>query len=267
MTDLRNRARIQFEFHEMTSERERRAPFHIYFVQRGNRGPIKIGQASDVGARLRDLQCGSAEQLQLRGVIFDEGGTESELHQRFAAYRLEGEWFEPEKIEEFIALIPLVTEEEAVRRVGVVTPRLALQATSKPCSGCHQTKPLDQFYKQRHAPLGRMSACKTCYRERFDQAYFAKYREQQALRLKKSRNNHKYSIKQQVVAALGRRCVCCEENLYELLHAISKDASLKTANYTELARTKAYSQYQLLCWNCWLSRKHNGYCPHWDSVI
>ena len=65
-----------------------------YVVQRGDYGPVKIGKSGNPDARLRQLQTGCAEPLNLLGLIHDEGA-ESELHDAFWAYRLEGEWFRP----------------------------------------------------------------------------------------------------------------------------------------------------------------------------
>lgn len=67
----------------------------IYFVQGITGGPVKIGYAANVRARLADLQCGSPVRLRLLKVI--DGGVPEEqaLHRRFAADRLHGEWFRP----------------------------------------------------------------------------------------------------------------------------------------------------------------------------
>jgi hypothetical protein len=66
----------------------------VYFIQAKDGGPIKIGYASDARARLRQLQTSHHRRLVLRRVI--KSGTpenERELHARFAAHRLVGEWF------------------------------------------------------------------------------------------------------------------------------------------------------------------------------
>lgn len=74
----------------------------VYFV--GSERHIKIGQAKDIGKRIRDLQTSHAETLQL--LAWEDGGQkrERELHQEFAAYRERGEWFRPEgDLREYIA--------------------------------------------------------------------------------------------------------------------------------------------------------------------
>jgi hypothetical protein len=72
----------------------RRDDLTVYFV-RADTGEIKIGIATDPDARLRALQVGSPVKLGL--LVTCPGGRpkEAEYHQRFAAHRLHGEWFEP----------------------------------------------------------------------------------------------------------------------------------------------------------------------------
>lgn len=64
----------------------------VYFVQRGH-GPIKIGMAIDVRNRLLTLQNGTPEPLRLLGTVPGGQKMELEMHRRFAAYRIGGEWF------------------------------------------------------------------------------------------------------------------------------------------------------------------------------
>ncbi len=75
----------------------------IYFIQIrvGNnsaRGPIKIGYSRSmqgVKQRLKHLQTGSAWPLRLLGTKDGDEQEESRLHQLFAQFRMEGEWFKP----------------------------------------------------------------------------------------------------------------------------------------------------------------------------
>lgn len=68
----------------------------VYFIRRGDSGPVKIGFSANVRKRIRSLQTGSAEPLKLLAVA--EGGEQTErfLHEQFARHRLEGEWFSPD---------------------------------------------------------------------------------------------------------------------------------------------------------------------------
>jgi len=73
----------------------RAEPDWIYFVQQGRDGPIKIGVASDVAARINQLQTGSAEPLRLLSVRPGSRVVERQLHERFTGHRIRGEWFSP----------------------------------------------------------------------------------------------------------------------------------------------------------------------------
>ncbi len=65
----------------------------VYFIA-GDSGPIKIGMASDIRRRLRELQRGSPVKLAVLAATEGGGLIECWYHQRFASHRLHGEWFE-----------------------------------------------------------------------------------------------------------------------------------------------------------------------------
>lgn len=76
----------------------------VYFIRSERCGPVKIGIANDVDARLLSLQTAHPHPLTVIAVIPNGGKLkERELHLQFAGSRLNGEWFEwtPE-MEEFI---------------------------------------------------------------------------------------------------------------------------------------------------------------------
>lgn len=74
----------------------------VYFIQASS-GPIKIGVAVDVAARLAELQIGSHESLNLLGVVTGDAAREGELHGMFSSLRIRGEWFRPaDELLEFI---------------------------------------------------------------------------------------------------------------------------------------------------------------------
>jgi sRNA-binding protein len=81
----------------------------VYFVQAGPGGPIKIGIADDLAARVAGLQTANAAKLSL--LTWCHGGLprERELHRQFAALRLHGEWFQPG--DELRALIARIQQE------------------------------------------------------------------------------------------------------------------------------------------------------------
>src|SRR5262245_48408046 len=72
----------------------------LYFIKAGAR--IKIGIAADIGRRVRQLQTGCPEPLELLGTIPGSRGVERCWHRRWAQIRTGGEWFKatPELLEE-----------------------------------------------------------------------------------------------------------------------------------------------------------------------
>jgi hypothetical protein len=68
-------------------------PNFVYFVQEGDRGPVKIGRAVDPERRVRDLQTGNPTQLELRHVLPGASDLEGALHRRFEPALIRGEWY------------------------------------------------------------------------------------------------------------------------------------------------------------------------------
>jgi hypothetical protein len=79
----------------------------VYFIQRGENGPVKIGTAKDAARRRSALQTSHIERLTI--VRLYEGGREQEvaLHAAMAAHRLDREWFTPAVLNEPVGLAPL----------------------------------------------------------------------------------------------------------------------------------------------------------------
>ncbi|MGD9613766.1 MAG: GIY-YIG nuclease family protein [Alphaproteobacteria bacterium] len=67
----------------------------VYFIQAGEDGPIKIGFASDVRKRLRNLRTAAPIPLIPLGYIEGDKKTERRLHAQFQDLRRFGEWFTP----------------------------------------------------------------------------------------------------------------------------------------------------------------------------
>ena len=70
----------------------------VYFIQADIGGPIKIGHAACISARMDTFQAGCPFKLVLLGHI-PSGGQKLELrlHDKFDHFRLHGEWFEPDQ--------------------------------------------------------------------------------------------------------------------------------------------------------------------------
>lgn len=68
----------------------------IYFIRLERDGPLKIGfTAGSAKKRLVQLQTGQPGKLHLLGTINGDRGAEIGLHEHFAQYRINGEWFSP----------------------------------------------------------------------------------------------------------------------------------------------------------------------------
>ena len=66
---------------------------YIYFIQHGDSGPVKIGLSKTPTERVKKLQTGNPRELILRHVIPGDRGVENDLHERFKAALIRGEWF------------------------------------------------------------------------------------------------------------------------------------------------------------------------------
>lgn len=66
----------------------------IYVLRAGDEGSVKIGLAQDVGRRVASLQTASPVYLSVIRIYPGGRQTERWLHERFAANRLNGEWFD-----------------------------------------------------------------------------------------------------------------------------------------------------------------------------
>lgn len=67
---------------------------HIYFIANRKQKAVKIGYSTNPASRLSELQISAPNKLELLATIEGDMRTEHQLHQRFAAYRLNGEWFQ-----------------------------------------------------------------------------------------------------------------------------------------------------------------------------
>jgi len=85
---------------------------HVYFVQQGDNGAIKIGCSKDPSKRLAALQTGHSETLRLLTCAPGTQQQERALHDRFAHLRVSGEWFRPG--DDLLSYIRLVADRRAL---------------------------------------------------------------------------------------------------------------------------------------------------------
>lgn len=91
----------------------------VYFVQAGEDGPIKIGYAGNVAARVADLQVACPQELRFLAMLAE--GTkadEAKFHLEFAADLVRGEWFNPSP-----ALLSLISSVAANNAAVVIRRR------------------------------------------------------------------------------------------------------------------------------------------------
>lgn len=70
----------------------RRDGSSVYFAECDGR--VKIGWSRKVASRIAQLQTGSSSAITLLGVVAGGRSLERRLHERFAACRVNGEWFD-----------------------------------------------------------------------------------------------------------------------------------------------------------------------------
>ena len=81
-------------FTKITTRKNTQKTTNVYFIQSVVGGPIKIGVAGNPEERMKQHQTGSPFRLKIVHIIWGVSyQTEKELHNRFANYRLHGEWF------------------------------------------------------------------------------------------------------------------------------------------------------------------------------
>lgn len=80
----------------------RNPPGYVYVIRGDPNGPIKVGFATDVRARMNALQTGCAWELRLLYVFPGPQKLEWFLHQRLKGYRMKGEWFGGEGAKRFL---------------------------------------------------------------------------------------------------------------------------------------------------------------------
>lgn len=68
---------------------------HVYFIQEGLGGPIKIGVTGNPKVRRSGLQIGNPTRLHLLDAFPAQPEVEQYLHERLARHHIRGEWFRP----------------------------------------------------------------------------------------------------------------------------------------------------------------------------
>lgn len=79
---------------------------HTYIIRNPKTGDIKIGVSISPESRINGLGLSSGVQLETLAIIGDD--IEKQLHARFDAYRIHGEWFDDRdgKIADYVSSLP-----------------------------------------------------------------------------------------------------------------------------------------------------------------
>lgn len=75
----------------------KKPPGYVYFIQGLYGGAIKIGYSKDPEGRLKTLQTGYPDTLRILLLVPGSELTEKYFHREFELYKLNGEWFKPER--------------------------------------------------------------------------------------------------------------------------------------------------------------------------
>ena len=152
----------------------------------------------------------------------------------------------------------------------------------KRCTACKELKDLVEFGKDKHRPDGRNIYCKVCNRSK-QRKYYSENREKELAKQAEKRtewNGVKSDkpitratatnrlIRLEVLGKLGGRCKCCGESREEFLSldhinggGTKHRAEVGTYIFRRIRKDPDPSIYQVLCYNCNISRGVRGYCP------
>jgi len=129
------------------------------------------------------------------------------------------------------------------------------------CTGCGETKPSTDFYKNR-----RDAKCKVCVNARNQEWYVNNKAKRRATMNAVYRTNKDLAIQR-----YGGQCACCgeTETAFLVIDHINGDGSAERrilSNYQFAKRLATQpvdrSKYQVLCANCNHAKERPGGCPH-----
>ena len=90
----------------------RRRSSYTYLIEAEGTGLVKIGKATNVDLRYRQLQRMNAARLEVFGAF--EGDVEAYLHSQFSEHRRHGEWFYAPPIKEWFTRMTKISEKPSI---------------------------------------------------------------------------------------------------------------------------------------------------------
>jgi len=76
---------------------------YVYFIQENLLGRVKVGFTANYPVRMKALQTGSADKLNLLVIIPAGRDVEAQFHKQVSADRIRGEWFSGDKLNMLLA--------------------------------------------------------------------------------------------------------------------------------------------------------------------
>lgn len=152
----------------------------------------------------------------------------------------------------------------------------------KYCKRCYTEKENKEFYKDKESIDGLKYYCKDCTknhvkkyykihkkeRKEYSNKYHKNNREKRLIYFKQQTKNRKLKI----IEAYGGKCNCCGESTFEFLSIEhkKKDGNKQkrelggAVNFHNwlIKNNFPKDNFELLCFNCNLSKGFYGYCPH-----
>ena len=138
----------------------------------------------------------------------------------------------------------------------------------KQCTRCKGQRPSSEFYRHKKVKSGLSSWCKECNRK-----YTSEWGKNHPEAIRKRSIAKRQKLREKVLELYGGKdpmCKCCGEPEIKFLclDHINNDGSKERRKYGPQAiykiaiRKKDVLRYQLLCFNCNMSKKISGQCPH-----
>lgn len=140
------------------------------------------------------------------------------------------------------------------------------------CPKCW-ARPVEQGHNKCRTCIDKTAESKARNKER-DRLWRAKKYKRTAAEIRAMHKMRRERLRQQVLAAYGGLCACCGESEQAFLTVdhINNDGAEHRENYRGdfyiwLRRNKfPTDNFQLLCWNCNITKHRLGRCPHGSTL-
>lgn len=144
----------------------------------------------------------------------------------------------------------------------------------KTCSSCKNNKPIEEFASKKHGKYGKDSICTECKNiESLNRYHKNKHDHHYKAVIANGKKRVQYKLRLEIINAYGGQCACCGETnplFLSVDHTDNdgnierKDKKYSKSNFYRFLKRNNYpkDKYQLLCFNCNLSKGFFGICGH-----